>query len=51
MTSLDVTKEEDEEKPKPPMFMCCYAWEKPKMTAVNMQGQDVIENDYVNGKR
>jgi len=46
------TKEEKFEE-KPPMFCCCYSWELPTMEIpeMDLKGQDVIEDDYVNGKR
>jgi len=44
MNSSAVTTTDDEEKP--PLFCCCYSWEFPTMDAVDMKGQDVIEDDY-----
>ena len=51
MGTAENTKDDDEEKP--PMFCCCYSWEVPKMEMpqMDLKGQDVIEDDYVNDKR
>ena len=44
MNSSSVTTSSDKEKP--PLFCCCYSWEFPKLDAMDMQGQDVVEDDY-----
>jgi len=44
MTSTAITTKDDDEKP--PLFCCCYSWEFPEMDAMDVRGQDVIEDDY-----
>ena len=44
MNSSGVTANADAEKP--PMFCCCYSWDYDTLKGADMQGQDVIEDDY-----
>ena len=41
MSSATVTRGSTSEA-RPPMFCCCYNWKYPKLTAIDMLGQDVI---------